>query len=121
VSGRSPVSKQLTMERDAQAIANYSNPAWVLGGWAPAMEPYVISQPTFAPAVAGGPTTLTVEVAAIPPATYQWFKDGAAIEGATGPTLRVGPLKSDMAGEYTVTATNPSGRVTSRAVTVMVR
>jgi pectin methylesterase-like acyl-CoA thioesterase len=36
VSQRYPVSRQLTMERDAETIRNYSNPAWVLGGWMPA-------------------------------------------------------------------------------------
>ena len=34
-SHRHPVSKQLTMEKDAETIANYSNPAFVLGGWDP--------------------------------------------------------------------------------------
>jgi pectin methylesterase-like acyl-CoA thioesterase len=34
-SQRYPASRQLTMERDAEIIRNYSNPAWVLGGWAP--------------------------------------------------------------------------------------
>jgi pectinesterase len=35
VSHRSPVSRQLTKEKDAEIIANYSNPAYVLGGWTP--------------------------------------------------------------------------------------
>ncbi|MEV4779885.1 pectinesterase family protein [Burkholderia sp. LMU1-1-1.1] len=35
VSKRHPASRQLTMERDAELIKNYSNPSWVLGGWAP--------------------------------------------------------------------------------------
>ncbi len=34
-SQRHPVSKQLVMPQDAQTIANYSNPAFVLGGWTP--------------------------------------------------------------------------------------
>ncbi|WP_343730091.1 pectinesterase family protein [Duganella sp.] len=34
VSQRHPASRQLTMEKDAQTIRNYSNPAWVLGDWA---------------------------------------------------------------------------------------
>jgi hypothetical protein len=34
VSQRKPESKQLTKERDAQTIANYSNPAYVLD-WTP--------------------------------------------------------------------------------------
>jgi pectinesterase len=35
VSKRHPVSKQLMQPRDAQIIANYSDPAFVLGGWTP--------------------------------------------------------------------------------------
>ena len=36
---RHAVSKQLTQPQDAQTIANYSNPAFVLGGWTPVVEP----------------------------------------------------------------------------------
>ena len=39
VSQRHQVSKQLTMPQDAETIANYSNPAFVLGGWTPLVEP----------------------------------------------------------------------------------
>lgn len=35
VSGRHPWSRQLDAVKDAQLIANYSNPAYVLGGWSP--------------------------------------------------------------------------------------
>ncbi len=38
VSQRHSASRQLTMEHDAQVIANYSNPAYVLGGWTPVVE-----------------------------------------------------------------------------------
>ena len=38
ISQRHPVVKQLTLPRDAQAIANYSNPEFVLGGWKPVVE-----------------------------------------------------------------------------------
>ena len=35
VAQRHPVSKQLTEPQDTQIIANYSDPAFVLGGWTP--------------------------------------------------------------------------------------
>lgn len=35
---RHPASKQLTMPQDAETIANYSTPAFVLGGWTPVVE-----------------------------------------------------------------------------------
>jgi len=37
-SQRNPVSKQLTEPQDAETVANYSNPSFVLGGWAPSLE-----------------------------------------------------------------------------------
>jgi hypothetical protein len=37
-SQRHPVSKQLTEPQDAQIIANYSDPAFVLGGWTPVVD-----------------------------------------------------------------------------------
>jgi pectinesterase len=39
VSKRHPVSRQLSMEKDATTIANYSDPAYVLGGWKPVPSP----------------------------------------------------------------------------------
>jgi hypothetical protein len=38
VSARAPFSRQLMRDQDAQTIANYSSPAWVLGGWSPELE-----------------------------------------------------------------------------------
>jgi hypothetical protein len=38
VSQRHPVSRQLTMAEDAQTIAKYSDPAFVLGGWTPVVQ-----------------------------------------------------------------------------------
>jgi pectin methylesterase-like acyl-CoA thioesterase len=38
VTQRHPVSKQLTEPRDAQTIANYSDPAFVLDGWIPVVD-----------------------------------------------------------------------------------
>ena len=35
VSRRDPISRQLTMAKDAKIIASYSDPAYVLGGWRP--------------------------------------------------------------------------------------
>ena len=37
-SQRHPVSKQLKMPQDAKTIADYSNPAFVLGGWTPVLS-----------------------------------------------------------------------------------
>ncbi len=44
VSQRVSWSRQLTMERDSRIIADYSNPAYVLGGWDPKLPPAVLAQ-----------------------------------------------------------------------------
>ncbi len=37
--------KHLTADKDAEAIANYRNPTWVLEGWTPAVPPIAATQP----------------------------------------------------------------------------
>jgi hypothetical protein len=38
MSKRHPIVKQLTLPRDAETIANYRKPEFVLGGWQPVVE-----------------------------------------------------------------------------------
>jgi hypothetical protein len=38
VSQRHAASKQLTMAADAETVKEYSDPAFVLGGWRPVVE-----------------------------------------------------------------------------------
>jgi len=121
VSARHPASKQLNTDADAQTIANYRNPAWVLGGWTPAMAPAVVRQPMPVTAAPGARAELSVTVAAIPDATYQWFRNGAPIAGAKGRTLAFAALRAADAGSYTVVVTNASGSTTSRPVTLTVK
>jgi pectin methylesterase-like acyl-CoA thioesterase len=120
VSQRKPESRQLTMPKDAEIIANYSNPSYVLG-WTPTMAPLVLMSPTAVTAVAGQNVTLNVSVAAIPAPAFQWFKNGAAISGAIGTTLNMNSVRASDAGIYTVTATNSSGRVTSIPAAITIR
>ena len=120
VSQRKPESKQLTMPKDAEIIANYSNPAYVLG-WTPMMAPLVLTPPASVSAVAGESITLNVRVAAIPAATFQWSRNGAAIPGATGAILNLNRARTSEAGSYTVTAANSSGRVTSIPAAITIR
>jgi pectinesterase len=120
-SQRHPASRQLTMEKDAQTIANYSNPTWVLGGWTPAMAPLILTQPAAVTAMAGQTVTFSVHVAAIPAAAYQWFRNGMAIRGATADTLTLDDVRARDMADYAVTVTNGSGRATSRAAALTVR
>ncbi|MBN2181944.1 MAG: immunoglobulin domain-containing protein [Sedimentisphaerales bacterium] len=121
ISQRHPASRQLTMENDAEIIANYSNPTYVLGGWTPKMVPIILSQPEPVIVAAGQTTIFSVKVTAIPDATYQWFKDGTAIEDATNEMLKIDNVNTSDAGTYAVTAKNDSGSITSIAVTLKVK
>jgi len=121
VSQRHVASKQLTMEKDAQTIANYSNPTWVLGGWTPRMAPLILTQPAAVTAVVGQTVRFSASVAAIPEATYQWFKNGAPIRGARDATLKLANVRAGDAANYAVTVTNGTGSATSRAATLMVK
>jgi pectin methylesterase-like acyl-CoA thioesterase len=110
VSQRKPESKQLTKERDAETIANYSNPAYVLG-WTPAMVPIVLAAPTAS--VTGDTMTIVVQVAGIPDVSYQWLENGKPISGATQPTLTRRGAKPSDASRYSVRVANVSGTATS--------
>lgn len=119
-SQRKPESRQLTFEKDAATIANYSNPTYVLG-WTPEMAPLILSQPKNVTASAGQSAMFSVSVAAIPDATYQWFRNGAAIRGATGATLNLANISARDAGRYSVSVTNRAGSATSAAAALTVR
>ncbi len=109
------------MEKDAEVIANYSNPAWVLGGWAPAMAPLVLTHPAAVTARAGETVTFSVTVAGIPRPALQWLKNDVALAGTTRSTLTLDHVRAGDAGSYVVQATNASGSDTSRAAALRVR
>jgi pectin methylesterase-like acyl-CoA thioesterase len=116
VSRRSPVSRQLDAGKDAAIIASYSDPAFVLGGWQPALAPIILKQPQGARIDRGGSATLAVEVAAVPDAAYRWFRNGKAIEGATAATLT-----AREPGAYVVEVSNGSGLARSGAARLTLR
>jgi pectinesterase len=110
VSGRKSESRQLSMDKDAQTIANYSTPALVLG-WTPAMAPLILGSPS---AILSASTmTIRVQVAAVPDVAYQWYDRGTPIRGATESTLTRTNVRPEDARRYTVRVTNPSGSATS--------
>jgi hypothetical protein len=119
VSQRKPESKQLTMERDAALIANYSNPAYLLG-WTPTMAPLILKEPEPVTARVGQPVNLGVTAAGVPDTVYQWFRNDKPINGATGRTFELVGAKVSDVGRYSVAVTNAVGTVNSRAVTVEV-
>jgi pectinesterase len=120
VRQRHPASRQLTMKNDFAIIANYSNPTYVLGNWTPTMLPIILLQPKPVNVKEGDAANFYVEVAAIPGAHFQWFKNDKLINGETRAVLTIKTISVNDAGTYRVTITNPAGSVTSREVTLMV-
>lgn len=120
VSQRHPASRQLTMNNDSAIIDNYSDPAYVLGGWTPSMVPLILSQPKDQVVKKGETAILSVEVAAIPEASYQWFKNGKLVSGVTKAIFSIENTKKKDAATYMVSVNNSEGSVTSREVVLRV-
>jgi beta-glucanase (GH16 family) len=82
--------------------------------------PSITLQPTSVSVAQNSNVTLSVIAAGGPTMTYQWYKAGAAISGATKSSLSLTNVSSADAANYTVTVTNPYGNITSNAATVAV-
>jgi pectinesterase len=118
---RHAASKQMTIGKDAEAIANYQNPAYVLGGWTPKMPPLILAQPESMAISRGQTASLQVRVAAIPQASYQWYKNGKPVRGATGATMTIKGATIEDDAAYSVTAKNEFGSVTSRKAILKIK
>jgi hypothetical protein len=57
--------------------------------------------------------TISVKVAAVPDATFQWLDNGTPIRGATAPTITRTNAKPSDAARYSVKVSNASGSTTS--------
>jgi hypothetical protein len=84
-----------------------------------AVLPEIISQPSNASAYTGGGATMRVMVKGSGH-TYQWRKNGTAIQGETKNTIIISDLISEDAGEYSVSVINSVGTVTSRSARLRV-
>lgn len=80
--------------------------------------PSIASHPTSQDACVGSALTLTVAVDGFD-LQYQWYRNGAAIDGATQHTLTIPNLTTNDAGIYHVVATGSCGlRATSQEATI---
>ncbi len=82
----------------------------------------ITKQPISISVVEGKSGSLTVEAAGEGALTYQWYKGGEAVAGATAATLALNNVAMSDAGTYTVKVTDSTGsEVTSDAATVTVQ
>ncbi len=84
-------------------------------------EPFaIIGQPRSQAAVLTLPVTLGVTASGRGPLSYQWFKDGVAVPGATAAALTVPVVTTATAGTYLVRISGPDGTLESQAAAVTV-
>ena len=80
----------------------------------------ISTQPTNQAVAVGGAVFLSVTAAGAGPLSYQWFKNGGMVLGATNSDLSVVSAGVTDSGVYCVVVTNAGGLVISQPVTVAV-
>lgn len=88
--------------------------SWNIAKWAPADDaPPITQQPLPQSACTGGAARLSVKSSSQEPLTYQWRKNGLALDGATTAILDINPVTPADAGFYDCVITAPCGRAVS--------
>ncbi|MFY9509467.1 MAG: immunoglobulin domain-containing protein [Rubrivivax sp.] len=89
---------------------------------APAVNtPTITAAPVDQTVTAGSPATFTVAATGTGPLSYQWQRNGSAIEGATSTSYSLAaPDLADSGASFRVAVTNVAGSVTSVAATLTV-
>jgi sugar lactone lactonase YvrE len=82
--------------------------------------PLITAQPQGATVTAGTNVQFTVTATADPAPTYQWYRNGTAITGATDATFTLSNAQTANAGDYTVVVTNTLGSATSEKATLAI-
>jgi len=76
-------------------------------------DPVITGNPVSQVREFGQSVTFSVGAAGTPPFSYQWWKDGVALAGATGNSLTLTNLQWVNAGKYQVVVSSSSGSITS--------
>jgi len=81
----------------------------------------ISTQPQDVTSSTGRDATLSVEASGQPPVSYQWFRDGAQIDGETSATLTLTDLTvADSGASFSVTVSDAASTVTSESAIVTV-
>lgn len=87
-----------------------------------AVAPAAITQPLSVTVLVGQTATFSVTVSGTGPLSYQWFKNGVAIIGATSSSYTTGAAAlTDSGAVFTVTVSNIAGTMTSNGATLTVQ
>ncbi|GAB5559438.1 MAG: hypothetical protein SynsKO_10850 [Synoicihabitans sp.] len=87
---------------------------------APEATPSISHQPVSLTVADGAEAVFAVTASGNPAPTFQWRKDGAAIPGATAPTLTLPSASTGSAGNYSVVVTNSQGSAVSDSATLTI-
>jgi hypothetical protein len=105
-------------------LADWADPVWsslCLSRPSSCVAPAFVAHPANTTVLEGQAATLTVDVNAPGPLSYQWRKNGADIAGATTATLRIDPVVlADDQGRIEVEVRNAAGTRTSQPATLTV-
>ena len=79
----------------------------------PNERPSVLSQPQSQTVVVGDLVTFVVEAAGTPPLTYQWRFNGSPVQSANQSSYTITGVKTNDAGNYSVSISNAAGQTNS--------
>ena len=83
-------------------------------------SPTITTQPISSTVCDGSSVQMTVAAAGTSPLTYQWYKGGSAISGATGTSYLISSASTSDAGSYYAKVTNSCGTAQSTTATLTV-
>ncbi|MFL6333458.1 MAG: immunoglobulin domain-containing protein [Pyrinomonadaceae bacterium] len=84
------------------------------------VAPAITSQPASQTVVTGGSALFGVIATGTAPLSYQWYKDGSLIPGATSSSLSLSNVQHADEGGYSVVVSNAVGTATSNTATLSV-
>ena len=76
--------------------------------------PVITRHPTNQLVASNGVAQFSVDAVGGGQLSYQWRKNGVALDGATGATLSMGPVSMELEGAYSVVVSDANGSVESR-------
>jgi hypothetical protein len=82
--------------------------------------PAITAQPSNQTVCVGAPASFSVTASGTGPFSYQWRKNGAAINGATNSSYNIAAAAASDAGSYDVVVTGACGSVTSSAASLTI-
>ncbi len=104
----------------AYAISAGSSHALALRDASGDTAPAITTQPLAQAVTMGQSITLSVTATGIPPPTYQWYRNGIVISGATAESYTFTPYSTSDQAAYSVTVSNALGSITSDVILVTV-